>query len=1352
MFFHHSKRVRIYTRITSFLCLCCFTFTTLAWSAPPLPSPEVRLPAPLAQEIHIPEPLGLVREIYVPENNASSAPVILHLQDAHGSAEAQDNIRRILSHAAAQYGFDLVFVEGASERIDAENLIFFRAPSSARKAGEGLAREGLIGGAELFLLDRLLDKKGPAVEAYGIEDPALYRANLSSFRGILKKRDASREISRRLKSQILTRSSKTFNPRLKSFFRHWALYRDEPQEWMRRRAFLQKTAREVLGLDLLAPRAQLVWPQITRFLKLAALEEKTRNETAVEEIRELADWARKRGMPRDLIAELEAMTEKTKDAPRDARAPRAFFEAWVNAAGKDFSFDLYPEFKKWAGCRVLESELHAGALFEELEALTSQILHALAGNAEEKALLDLYGDARLLEKLLLLQLTEPEWREAASRREQIRPSALARRAGLEDAGHDEIFDGALVFYAQAKQREQALLRNMIAKMKETKKTKAVLITGGFHAPGLDALFREKGISFVEAAPHISEITPEGTYEKIMLDEAEFLTLRSHVSQPHLGEGLAVLARSLGRPWAYEYSRSLNRVLGGVLHEDHLSTADAWAGGLGRNGLTYRGGLLYFGGSPVPDPAQAGAFVGLQENGVPETRPLLSELRTAPEAAQVESAKDDLENFLEDEFKPLGISFRNEFDRIGRVQNAERHVPYLQASLKRFTPGGPEAEGRRGVYMAEAHPTFYFRVGAWRFVDSRFKGVLGPLLDGRFRQYKESVIYLHEMDSSIADWENNLTNYTVPMIAAVDSLELNGRNVLDMGSADGILALLAYRKGADLLRLVDNDPAKRALLEKNLALNGMDPSRFRFVVEDINETGEVLKGLGPEPVHVVFSNIGEHPRVYRRGTHLKAIEYLDHFPDATHYVLGGYNVGATRITEPHLLFAVDALERRHFYEADEFKHEDTNPLLSPGGPRVVLVMQKMQAFEKPEPAPRAALRPATAASERLRDFTYDPSLGRDLRVAVVVKGTNQLERNAVFLARRLGGAKIDGSTTSREPLHGLVSLTDLNRDALTLEGAQQNLLLDDPNGFDVHGTRAVITSWNKVIVQDFVTGAMQVFRNPWFRHLHSAVFSPDGTKILVDSAGLDMLLEIDAKTGEVLWEWSAWEHGYPESFSGEIFYTRDRAFENVKIKDGKKVVYVSDPAALPEIGIPTGLRTANITGADYDRDGNILATLLYRGKLIRIDKQTKEARELPYPAEAAHGFHALPGGFMVTSTTGKDPHFAFLGPDLRVQTKISLDGLPGIREGFPEAPEMEWLQNTTQVAPHIFALVDIHRKALYLVNFETHAYRRLDLPKEWSVHMVAPAPAALRLPEQDAFPEDARHAEMRPEMRFSYSKV
>ncbi|HTL48979.1 MAG TPA: HAD family hydrolase, partial [Verrucomicrobiae bacterium] len=47
---------------------------------------------------------------------------------------------------------------------------------------------------------------------------------------------------------------------------------------------------------------------------------------------------------------------------------------------------------------------------------------------------------------------------------------------------------------------------------------------------------------------------------------------------------------------------------------------------------------------------------------------------------------------------------------------------------------------------------------------------------------------------------------------------------------------------------------------------------------------------------------------------------------------------------------------------------------------------------------------------------------------------------------------------------------------------------------------------------------------------------------------------------------------------------------------------------------------------------------------------------------------------------------------------------------------------------------------------------LDLPKEWSVHMVAPAPAALRLPEQDAFPEDARHAEMRPEMRFSYSKV
>lgn len=401
-----------------------------------------------------------------------------------------------------------------------------------------------------------------------------------------------------------------------------------------------------------------------------------------------------------------------------------------------------------------------------------------------------------------------------------------------------------------------------------------------------------------------------------------------------------------------------------------------------------------------------------------------------------------------------------------------------------------------------------------------------------------------------------------------------------------------------------------------------------------------------------------------------------------------------------------------------------------GALVAEALNRVRKSEGPS-AQSLGQEPGPVKEEFLGDFQYDSSLGRDLRVAVVVKGTNQEERNLSFLQRRLGKS-FDGSVTSRGPLHGLVRLASLDADQIGPTEDKSTLYLDDPNGFDVHGSKLLISSWNKLILHDYASGQTRVIHNNWFRHLHSVKFSPDGRRALVASSGMDMILEIDLETEQTTWEWSAWEHGYPVSYSGKVFYTRDPSYRGEETVEGRKVELIEDPAKFPDIGLPTGLRAANITGAHYDADGNILAAFLYRGKLIRINRETKQPQEvasLSFP----HGFKQIdPNRFVATSTTGDSPRFAVFDNQFRLIREITPFGLPETREGFPRDRIMEWIQTVDPLGKNLYAMVDIHRRALFLIDTEKNRYRKITVPPSWAIQTVIPVDKKTALPAQNQF--------------------
>ena len=112
----------------------------------------------------------------LPSVQPDSAPLLIHIQDAHGNVTGQKNIARMIRRLAGTRIVSTLFVEGAFEQLDPKYLKFVKGKSENRKLISRLLSIGEITGVELALL-----KSKGSLKAYGIEDMNLYRKNLKLF-------------------------------------------------------------------------------------------------------------------------------------------------------------------------------------------------------------------------------------------------------------------------------------------------------------------------------------------------------------------------------------------------------------------------------------------------------------------------------------------------------------------------------------------------------------------------------------------------------------------------------------------------------------------------------------------------------------------------------------------------------------------------------------------------------------------------------------------------------------------------------------------------------------------------------------------------------------------------------------------------------------------------------------------------------------------------------------------------------------------------------------------------------------------------------------------------------------------
>ncbi|OGW79920.1 MAG: hypothetical protein A3G33_02250 [Omnitrophica bacterium RIFCSPLOWO2_12_FULL_44_17] len=565
-----ARKKRIYPscfKVNAFIIILTCSFHFISWALPGslnertltsqtevtnTSQAAVSHPETLNQlDLKIPEAIGKIEKTYSPNspgNQSSSFPrFVIHIQDAHANYEAQKNIQKLLEYLTANFNIDSVFVEGGMGEITTDSFHFFDEPALNEKTADLLAKKGLIGGTELFLVSQLTKTAKRSGSIYGVENPLLYKEDLKAFKAVYDHKDTGDQFLKQLETLILTKASYIFNKRLNEFFREWTFLSNHQDSLASYLKFLQSSALKDLDIDFGNAENQSDWPYLVRLFKMNETSGNMDDRKAEAEKIKLIEWLRLKNIPDTLIKNIEAFQLKTTTNQQTTpssnpifRQPRTFFETLHEAAApKGFSFADYPNFFRHAGILILQNEIEAKGLYQELEQLTDRIYNRLASKEEEKTLIKIYKYFLLLKKLFSLELTHNEYSVVIQNKNEISPSILSGE--LTQLGSNEqtkniipapvvnqLFSEAVTFFEIAQKREQSMFENMASPAKTEKPSVAILVTGGFHSAGLQNIFEKNAVGYAAVSPRFSEISDKMTYIKAMTFPSAPLLQKSYI--------------------------------------------------------------------------------------------------------------------------------------------------------------------------------------------------------------------------------------------------------------------------------------------------------------------------------------------------------------------------------------------------------------------------------------------------------------------------------------------------------------------------------------------------------------------------------------------------------------------------------------------------------------------------------------------------------------------------------------------------------------------------------------------------------------------------------------------------------
>lgn len=475
------------------------------------------------EEFKIPAQFGSVKEVYnVQQQTPASAYTIIQIQDAHCNYEAQKNMVKILEYLLKEENLKLIMVEGGSGDVGLSFLRNYADQKIRQEVADEYMRMGKISGEEY--LDIVSERK---FELFGIEDTELYDSNLDSFLEIDNYRQEGLRNLKDLSDAVQILKSHIYSIEANKYEKQKNDYHKDTVSLAQYCGFLKELAQQK-GLALKD------YAQVVNFAETARLENEIDFKQAEEQrnafIRELGN----------LLDDntLKELLEKSQDF-KAGRVQAKEYYSYLKSLAK-YRVDLktsYPQLAAYVDYMIISPDINATDLLKVMHALERKIEESLFVKEEAKQLSKISHSLGLLTKFLNLDLTPEDYAEFQADRDNLAFSKWVDFLSASSQKYNvslEKFNTSAIknnfakfdeFYKLGLEREKSFIKNIENKMNASQNKFAVLITGGFHTPGISRMLKEKGYSYMVVTPVITKQSDPSLYfsvlrgEKSKLEEA-----------------------------------------------------------------------------------------------------------------------------------------------------------------------------------------------------------------------------------------------------------------------------------------------------------------------------------------------------------------------------------------------------------------------------------------------------------------------------------------------------------------------------------------------------------------------------------------------------------------------------------------------------------------------------------------------------------------------------------------------------------------------------------------------------------------------------------------------------------------
>ncbi|MBN1587160.1 MAG: FAD-binding protein, partial [Candidatus Omnitrophica bacterium] len=469
----------------------------------PLDPASVDLPAELGRVVE--------RQIF-----PGSSQVVVYIQDVHAHPEAQENIAQILKYLNQAHGVKQVALEGSAGPI--LTFFFSSIPDGGvrQRWAEQALNQAIITGPEKASIAWQLP-----LDLYGVENREQYIEDYLYFRQMHTVPAEWVADMEALSAQVEAIQEATLSPKALELLRAIA-GRATAEGSMTEYVRLLSGLAGAMGLDL-----ESQYPAVWAFAQVQKLQPELEAALYKEETRSLLARLIKARAGEEGVQDLMKAAAGAAGGRLAAGELAVVLQDWIAEEG--LAPSEYPQILKAAEFHRLSEKLQPEQVLAQSQELEARVLAGLLRSEEEQQVYALGQNVGLLMSVLEGDAAPEEWRKYQEKRAQLDPGqlcktaeTLAQRCGVELSktvceqaltAWKSWADGAEGFYQVAEARNESLVSNTLAWMKEGD---AVLLTGGFHTEGITELLARRGISYVVVAPRVTQFAGPDLYLERML--------------------------------------------------------------------------------------------------------------------------------------------------------------------------------------------------------------------------------------------------------------------------------------------------------------------------------------------------------------------------------------------------------------------------------------------------------------------------------------------------------------------------------------------------------------------------------------------------------------------------------------------------------------------------------------------------------------------------------------------------------------------------------------------------------------------------------------------------------------------